>query len=318
MQNSITSLDHYEFIRVSGADTIRFLQGQLSCNTQLLSSQRSLTGALCNLKGRVIADFRLLAQDEGCIMQCAENMAATILATLNKYAVFSKVKLEQLDSATCPNALGLWGAGVDAGLATLGMTLPDTTDAVTASETCSVIRLPGPAKRIELWFHGDTAKTEFLSSGDFDLSEDLRAWERADIEAGMIHVTKELSEEYTPQLLNYDISGLIDFKKGCYTGQEIVARMYYRGTAKKRLFLASSSVNVHADSRVVSAGELDSAGYEIMRYSNSESPALLLAVLASEVIESGEKLQLSDQPGSELHIRSLPYAEIVTEVASGD
>ncbi len=316
MQNSIFPLDHYEYIRVSGADTVSFLQGQLSCNTELLSAQRSLTGALCNLKGRVIADFRLLAQGEGCIMQCAEGMADAILATLSKYAVFSKVQLERLDGeiATRPGALGLIGAAVEPGLRLLGLALPETTDAVTEGEACSVIRLPGPAKRIELWFHSSAAKADFLSRAGLELSGDLRAWQRADIESGVIHVTKELSEEYTPQLLNYDISGLIDFKKGCYTGQEIVARMFYRGTAKKRLYLASSSVKIDDGCRVVTQSEaeseLDSAGSEILRFSNSEAPFLLLAVLASDAVESGVRLQLSGQAGSEVSVRSLPYAEI--------
>lgn len=323
MQNSIFSLQHYEFIRVSGPDTRSFLQGQLSCNMELLSAQRSLTGALCNLKGRVIADFRLLAQGEDCLMQCAEGMADTILTTLSKYAVFSKVRLEQLDRQTAPgpSAFGLIGAAVEAGIALLGLKLPATTDAVTEGESCTVIRLPGPARRIELWFHSPAAKDEFLCRAEVEPSDDLQAWQRADIEAGVIHVTTELSEEYTPQLLNYDISGLIDFKKGCYTGQEIVARMFYRGTAKKRLYLASSSVEVGADSRVVTESEadsgLDSAGGEILRFSNSEAPALLLAVLASEAIASGEKLQLAGQAGSDVCIRSLPYAEIVRNVASG-
>ncbi len=311
MQNNISSLDHYDFIRVSGADTLSFLQGQLSCNTELLSPQRSLRGALCNLKGRVVADFRLLALGDDCLLQCAQGMASTILATLSKYAVFSKVTLEQLDKGVdaSPNALGLSAANVDAALGALGLTLPESTDAVSEGEACSVIRLSGTAKRIELWFHNASAKANFLSSTDFALSEDLLAWERADIETGVIHVTKELSEEYTPQLLNYDISGLIDFKKGCYTGQEIVARMYYRGTAKKRLYLAGANADVSAQSRVVKEGEPDSTGFEILRYSNSEGSSLFLTILASEAVEAGEKFLLSDQPGSELRIQSLPYGD---------
>ena len=91
MQNTIYVLESYEFIRIRGADRISFLQGQLSCNTELLSAERSLVGALCNLKGRVIADFRLLEIREDIILQCAAGMADKIYATLSKYAVFSKV-----------------------------------------------------------------------------------------------------------------------------------------------------------------------------------------------------------------------------------
>lgn len=320
MQNSITSLDHYEFIRISGADTLKFLQGQVSCNTELLSAGVSLTGALCNLKGRVIADFRLLAVGEDCLMQCAEHMASPILATLNKYAVFSKVRLEQLARAADapPAVLGVCGAAVDAALAILDIALPATADGVSEGQECRVIRLPGPTRRAELWFHNERAQAEFLAATDCERDEDGQAWLRADIESGVIHVTEELSEEYTPQLLNYDISGLIDFKKGCYTGQEIVARMYYRGTAKKRLYLVSSSMPVNAESRLVFEGDVEGAGGEILRCSASEAPALMLAILASDEVESGRKLQLSDRPDSQLAVRSLPYAESPRGVAGAD
>ncbi len=313
MQNSIYPLETYEFIRISGADSKSFLQGQLSCNTDLLSAKRSLSGALCNLKGRVIADFRLLERNEEIILQCAAGMAGKIHATLSKYAVFSKVELEQLnsDSSSKPTVLGCMEDSVDSAVSLLQLKLPDAPDEVCQGTDCSVIRLPGSAKRAEIWFHESTAKSALLASPDLSVSNDLRAWSRVEIEAGIIHVTPQLSEEYTPQLLNYDISGLIDFKKGCYTGQEIVARMFYRGTAKKRLFLANSSHRITENSRVVEQGSVDSiesSGSGILAYSNDETPALLLAVLASESAESGQEYRLSDQPDSAVRIQSLPYA----------
>lgn len=312
MQTNLYPLDHYEFIRISGADSLSFLQGQVSCNTTLLSAERSLNGALCNLKGRVIADFRLLQLGEDCLMQCTAGMAQPILDTLGKYAVFSKVELEQLEGDTAPVALGLIDEAADEGLAQLEMTLPGEANGVCQSDNCSVIRLSGPVDRIEVWFHNSAARDAFLASSGLEASEDLAPWQRADIEAGMIHVTPALSEEYTPQLLNYDISGLIDFKKGCYTGQEIVARMYYRGTAKKRLFLASSNIELSENSRVMTASEAkaagsETAGGEVLSFSNNESGALLLAVLASDAVEAGERLMLAGEPESVILLQSLPY-----------
>ena len=236
MQNRLYSLDHYEFIRISGADSISFLQGQLSCNTELLSENRSLVGALCNLKGRVIADFRLLQHGEDILMQCAQGMAAKVLATLSKYAVFSKVELTQLEnqSASTPRVLGMLG-GVSEVVAVLGLELPDSDNGVSSSADYSVVSISGAAERIEIWMHNEAAAQQVLGAMQAEqLSTDLDAWHSADIEAGIVHVTPALSEEFTPQLLNYDLSGLIDFKKGCYTGQEIVARMFYRGTPKRR------------------------------------------------------------------------------------
>jgi len=316
MQNYFFTLDHYDFIRISGADSVSFLQGQLSCNTELLSAEHSLTGALCNLKGRVIADFRLLQLGEDIVLQSAAGMAGKILETLNKYAVFSKVELQQLtaESPSTPRTLGFIGTSVDAALSNLQLELPLAAHEVSHGADCSVVRLPGASKRIEIWFYSDAATTAFLHSSDIQASDMPGLWSRAEIEAGIVHITPELSEEYTPQLLNYDVSGLIDFKKGCYTGQEIVARMYYRGTAKKRLFLITSSQDVSESSEVVrvKSGDATSDGSKILAFENCHSPTLLLAILASEATEAGHEYRLSDQPESELLVKSLHYDQQLT------
>jgi len=309
MQNKFYALQNYEFIRISGADRISFLQGQLSCNIDLLCAERSLTGALCNLKGRVIADFRLVEHKEDIILQCAAGMADKIHATLSKYAVFSKVDLYQLQSKdnSAPVALGIIGEGIVAALSILGLDLPENNDGVSSSATCTVVRVSGLSERIEIWMHTEAATEQLLATLKEEKSDDLELWLRADIEAGIVHVTPKLSEEFTPQLLNYDLSGLIDFKKGCYTGQEIVARMFYRGTAKRRLQLASSSHSISESSKVVVRASEDS-GEDILAFSNTgvTDPALL-AVLPVKIADSGERMTLSDNAESDLCIRELPY-----------
>jgi tRNA-modifying protein YgfZ len=309
MQNTIYVLHNYQFIRISGADRISFLQGQLSCNTDLLSAGRSLTGALCNLKGRVVADFRLVEHNETIIMQCAAGMADKIHATLSKYAVFSKVELSQLQSKDnpAPVALGIIGKGMAQALSILGLDLPESNDGVSSSATSTVVRVSGPSERIEIWMHTEAAAEQFLATMKEEKCADLEPWLRADIEAGIVHVTPKLSEEFTPQLLNYDISGLIDFKKGCYTGQEIVARMFYRGTAKRRLQLASSSHCVSESSKVVVRAS-EGSGEDILAFSNTGgTDSLLLAVLPVQVADSGERMALSDNAESDVCIRELPY-----------
>ena len=309
MQNNIYTLQDYEFIRISGADRISFLQGQLSCNTELLSAGHSLTGALCNLKGRVIADFRLVERGEEIIMQCAAGMAGKIHATLSKYAIFSKVELSQLErkNNTAPIALGIIGKKVDEALSILGTELSENVDAVSSSATSSVVRVGGPSNRIEIWMNTEVAAEQLLTMLKEKTTDDLESWLRADIEDGIVHVTPSLSEEFTPQSLNYDLSGLIDFKKGCYTGQEIVARMFYRGTAKRRLQLASCSHTISGSSKIVAR---DSEGLEedILAFSNTGATgSVLLAVLPVRVVDSGESMALSDNTDSEVSIRELPY-----------
>ena len=197
MQNTIYVLESYEFIRISGADRISFLQGQLSCNTKLLSAERSLVGALCNLKGRVIADFRLLEIREDIILQCAAGMADKIYATLSKYAVFSKVELSQLQSkdSSAPVAFGIIGEGIVEALSILGLDLPKSNDGVSSSATSTVVRVSGLSERIEIWVHTEAVAEQLLATLKEEKSDDLEPWLRADIEAGIVHVTPNLSEE---------------------------------------------------------------------------------------------------------------------------
>jgi len=196
---------------------------------------------------------------------------------------------------------------VDAALQSLELQLPNNANEVTATDHCCAVRVFGPSKRVELWFHSPSALESFSQGFAGQESDDLQPWLRADIEAGIIHVSPALSTEYTPQLLNYDIAGLIDFKKGCYTGQEIVARMFYRGTAKKRLHLASCSHTIGSSSAVV-YGDKEGDRGEILAYSNSDSDEhKLLAILPAEIDDSAQPLQLSDQADSVISILALPY-----------
>lgn len=231
------ALPHYEFIRISGPDTVTFLQGQVSCDVTALSAELSLSGALCNLKGRVIADFRLLRDGEDFLLQTQAGMAQVILAVLKKYAVFSKVDL-RLETQTA--ATGLLGEDCAATVEQLLGQVPERSNGVVQRDGISAIALAGSAPRFEIW--SQPAQHSSLQQQLQALPQgEAGDWLRQEMRAGILHVTPELSEQYTPQLLNYDISGVINFRKGCYTGQEVVARMYYRGKAKKRLYLLQTS-----------------------------------------------------------------------------
>lgn len=309
MITRLVTLSDSQFIKVSGPDSNKFLQGQLSCNMDGLSAERSLRGAICNLKGRVIADLRVLQIDEGCLLQVGPGMASVVVTTLAKYAVFSKVKLEIQDSH--PTAFGVLGS-VPEQVQVLFPQLPESEDGVSRNAVASLIRIAGTQPRYELWFHQDAAAQSFQASVPRDmLAASTAPWLRADILAGIVHVDPAMTEEYTPQLLNYDISGVVDFKKGCYTGQEVVARMFYRGVAKKRLYLASTDTRLTAKDGVLEVGAAAEQVSPVLAFSNpaegSAEPSLLLAVLGTEAVEQGQGFTLSGQPEANLAIMPLGY-----------
>ncbi|MDA1370497.1 MAG: hypothetical protein O2971_07025 [Proteobacteria bacterium] len=307
----VADLSHFQFVRISGADTIKFLQGQLSCNIELLSPQRSLTGALCNLKGRVIADFRALQLGEACLLQTSPGMAEKIVATLAKYAVFSKVELEVLEPG--PPVAGCSGEDAAGMLAANFGMLPAEDHTVVTAGSISIVKIPGLVDRFELycWEAADVA--DGLTDLGFAVNADPMHWLYEDLKVGILHLQSAQSEAYTPQLLNFDISGVIDFKKGCYTGQEVVARMYYRGSPKKRLFLLSSATEIGATDEVVQqlGGEQISA--EILAYHNGlagePGEKLVLAILDISAVAGGAVFALSGQAGSALELRPLPYQD---------
>ncbi len=300
-------LNEHEFLRISGPDARQFLQGQVSCNVDLLSPERSLSGALCNLKGRVIADFRLLQQGDDYLLQTMAGMADQVLTTLSKYAVFSKVELQRFQPPSAP--LGLIAEHCSE-LSVLADSTPEEFNGVVQSEELALIRIPGCSLRFEAWCFNAAgeAKLEQVFSEDVPLS--LPAWQREDLRAGIIHVDPGMSEQYTPQLLNYDISGVIDFNKGCYTGQEVVARMYYRGKPKQRMYLLHATAPVSDASEVSQRLGEESRNGEILVYSNGEGePNFLLAVLDTAMVTGEAEFGLSDQEQARLTLVSLPYFE---------
>lgn len=308
MKSQIAELSNYQFIKVEGPDFRKFLQGQLSCNMEKLAAEHSLRGAICNLKGRVIADLRVLQLGDGCLLQVDSGMAQPVVATLAKYAVFSKVKLTLLDGHPAP--LGLLGAPASQ-VQQLFAQLPEAIDAVSHGDSASLIRVAGTPPRYELWFHDKAAQLAFSASLPSSLMVNISAWQRAEMQAGVIHVDSSKTETYTPQLLNYDISGVIDFKKGCYTGQEVVARMFYRGSAKKRMYLASTLTPLHNDPGVQQTVANEEKNWEILVCSNapegSNEPTLLLTVLDTEAVETGGSFTLAHYPEVKLSILPLHY-----------
>jgi tRNA-modifying protein YgfZ len=305
----VVDLKQHEFIRISGPDSIRFLQGQVSCNMELLSAEHSLNGALCNLQGRVIADFRLVQLGEDCLLQTGAGLAQKILDTLARYAVFSKVEFSREQVPL--RAFGAVGEQ-PAAVSSLTGPCPEQLDAVQSNQDFSVIRVAGETPRYEIWCHSATGAEKLGEQAAYQQPLPLQQWLLEDIAAGIAHVQSDSSEEYMPQLLNYDISGVIDFKKGCYTGQEVVARMFYRGKVKKRLFRLSALQEPTAVGQaIVNSADATTVG-EVLSWASSDEGASaqiqMLAILNSEAAAGEATLSLAGQPDSTLQLLTLPYS----------
>jgi folate-binding protein YgfZ len=208
-------LPHLAPIVVSGPDAKTFLQGQLSSDlTRLTPAQIDLTS--CNsAQGRVQAVIWLIERSDGICLLVPSSMTDALLARLRKYVLRAKVKLEPAaDKYQIGGAIGL----------SLG-TAPRTHQEI---EGQSWIAWPGETPRVLCLTgtdHSLPTSTEFSAD-----------WRRVDIASGLPQVYPETHEAFVAQMLNLDALGGISFDKGCYTGQEIIARTHYRGTIKRRMF----------------------------------------------------------------------------------
>lgn len=238
MDNYFVNLNHRELLAISGEDSESFLQGQLSCDLSELSEYDSCLGCLCDNKGRVLASFTLWKIKNVFYLEMETGVAVIAEQHLKKYSVFYKSELAI--KTTEFDRIGLIGVESLNYLESLLPEIPSSENQITLSSAEGIFLRMADAKnlRYELWQSKKTNSELLPQEGK------LEAWKVFDQKQGLYSLQAEDSGLYTPQELNYDQLGHISFTKGCYTGQEIVARMHYRGKAKKRLYL----LEVHADS----------------------------------------------------------------------
>lgn len=295
-------LSHEGVISVQGPDAGKFLQGQLTCNINYLNAATSSLGARCTPKGRMLSSFRIVARDDAFLLAMAGELLAGQLLDLKKYAAFSKVQLA--DNSADWARFGLQHA--DALLAELGLALLDDAGTVAHAADMFVVQLGDD--RAELWVTRERA-AEVRQRLSAALSPaPLQRWLLGQIRAGIGQVFGETRELFIPQMINLQAVGGVSFKKGCYAGQEIVARMQYLGKLKRRLYRLSM-----ADDQAPAPGtELFSPVHgssigETVLAAAAESGVELLAVLQQDAVNDG-RIHLGSADGPALTVQELPYS----------
>ncbi|ONH56543.1 hypothetical protein SAMN04490182_0674 [Pseudomonas cedrina] len=294
-------LSHEGVLAVRGADASKFLQGQLTCNLNYLSDTQASLGARCTQKGRMQSSFRTLLQGDGVLLAMATELLEPQLADLKKYAVFSKSKLT--DESAAWVRFGLMNA--DAALASLGLELPAETDSVARSDALIAIRVsPG---RAELWAPAEQAESVRSQLAEHLQQADLNEWLLGQIRAGIGQVMPQTRELFIPQMLNLQAVGGVSFKKGCYTGQEIVARMQYLGKLKRRLYrLRLDAAQLPEPGTPLFSPSHNSSIGEVVIAAKADLTIELLAVLQAEAADSGD-VHLGTLEGPGLQLLDLPY-----------
>lgn len=222
-------LTGWTLLSLEGPQALTFLQGQVTCDLREALSNQSLLGAHCNPKGRMIFSFRALADSEEQLrLRVRTDMQALVQRSLGKYIVFSKAQLRALDSVALR---GFNGPQARAQLSEqLTAPAPETGQWVQQGED-RILTL-GP-DRFECWLTPERAEALDQAFSHYATDAGDNRWQLEDMRAGIGEVTPETSEMFTPQALNLPQLGGVSFRKGCYTGQEVVARLHYKGKLKR-------------------------------------------------------------------------------------
>ena len=295
------TLAHEGVLAVRGSDASKFLQGQLTCNLNYLDEHTASLGARCTQKGRMQSSFRILLQGDGCVLAMARGLLEAQLADLKKYAVFSKSKLT--DESDAWVRFGVQHG--DGALTALGLQLPLETDAVVRHGALIAVRV-SPA-RAELWAPAEQAENLAARLGEQLAQGSLDEWLLGQIRAGIGQVLEPTRELFIPQMLNLQAVGGVSFKKGCYTGQEIVARMQYLGKLKRRQYrLALGQAAIPAPGAEIFSPTHGSSVGEVVLAASNGAGCELLAVLSAEAVED-DNLHLGSLEGPRLQVLTLPY-----------
>ena len=292
-----TALNSYRIIEVSGADTEKFLQGQLSCDLRKLAEVGHIPGSHCNIKGHMISLFRLFYLDAQKIwLRVHESIAQSAFDNLKKYSIFSKVTLRFADELSGVAVDSLNSRKLCVGLE------------VKADHKLLYVKEDGVVavyddELYEVWAE-DSLLATCLEAGKLKGTPESH-WDLANIERGLVDLRTETQEHFIPQMTNLQAVDGVSFNKGCYTGQEIVTRLQHRGILKKAMYrFSAASVEPVAPASELLNSEGTVVG-EVVLAASTKAQTHLLAVVQQAQIDAGQTLKLPS--GTELSFDGLPY-----------
>jgi folate-binding protein YgfZ len=301
----VADLSHLGLIAVTGADARAFLHAQLSCDIQGLGNAQASLCAYCSPKGRMLASFLVWPEADGFSLVLARSIVASTIKRLRLFVLRAKVALA--DRADERRLLGAAGPSAERTLRAIAGPVPEADHRVAHDADTTIVRV-APNR-----FLVATAPMRAPALWDA-LSKALRpvgtpCWEWLDIRDGIPLVTARTQDELVPQMANLELLGGVSFQKGCYPGQEVVARTQHLGKSKRRMFLArvegaspaagdplySEALGDQVSGIIVNAAPAPDGGYDV------------LAVVHAPGGNAGA-VHLGARSGPPLRFLPLPYA----------
>ena len=313
----ITLIKDQSLILANGEDAATFLHNQLSNDIEKLAKDKMIYAAFCTPKGRMQASLQVWKNADCIVLQCASSLQPAFQKRLQMFIMRSKAKLE--DVTESHYLFGIGGKNADSFLQNLFTTLPSKPFDKVDSANGSLIKMHDAFEHARYqWMIGKEQFAQLQLSTPNLTIVDASVWQLADILAGIPQVVEKTKEAFVPQMINFELIGGVNFKKGCYPGQEIVARSQYLGKFKRRMAIASVDT--------IDTTEIE-VGMEVYSDNDSTQPCGMI-VNASSYFGTGSvclvEMKLADQEQGKVHLGKpegallnflpLPYAYLdITE-----
>ena len=235
--NTVCDLSHLTLLEIEGVDAVTFLQGQVTNDVKLLDGNLAHYTGYCSPKGRLLALFLAFAHQGHIHLQLPKPIAETITKRLRMFVMRSKVTIN--DTSDRIIKIGLNGPQATQLLLEYFSEAPAAPYALSTLENATLLKLPSIAghDRYQIFTSADFANQLWESLKQKASPVGKPCWDWLEINAGIPEIIAATQEQFVPQMVNLDLLNAINFKKGCYTGQEIVARTHYLGSVKRRAFL---------------------------------------------------------------------------------
>jgi folate-binding protein YgfZ len=306
----ICDLSHFSTLVVAGDDAATFLQGQLTNDVTQTNEDNSQLSAFCNNKGRMMANFRLFKHQQNYFLSLKNNLLDLSIKHLQKYILRSQVGIQDVSEQLIH--LGISGDNATALLAPYIENIKQDIDSISHNDSYIVIRVAdaGTRPRYEIFCAFEHAKNLWQQLSEQAEVVNSSSWDFLNIQAGLPFIDETSSEEFVPQMANMELINGVSFTKGCFTGQEIVARMHYLGKLKKRCY----KIHIETETRPGSGDKLfaedakagQNTGAIIQAEKNPESGYDALAVL--QIADTDSRLFLNNADGPVVTVRELPYS----------
>lgn len=299
------NLNNLGAISLSGEEQNKYLQGQVTCDVNKATNTSLMNGAHCDAKGKVFSVFRFIIREKANLLIQPKATIEASLAELKKFGVFAKVEIEAVDNLAY---LAVCGQDAESALKQHFSSLPCEISTVETHGSTTLVYLKGSTPRYLVI--DETENISALTNQLNITTYSHAVWDLLEIEAGFPTLNTSAISSYVPQMLNLQAVNAISFTKGCYLGQETVARMQYLGKNKRALFSLKGNVKQAINAENVIEKQLGDnwrkAGDLLSSYTADNGDCYIQAVLASDTDES-TNLRIKDLDNASLTLQPLPY-----------